>query len=316
MQQTAPYESLEQDITLIDTQMIRPGLAACYLLEQNGKAAIIETGTSHTVPCIMETIAAKGLSPEQVEYVIPTHVHLDHAGGAGGLMEKLPNATLLIHPRGARHMIDPSVLQAGTEAVYGEAHFRKVYGRIVPIPQERVRSVQDGEIISLNGRELLFLDTPGHALHHFCIFDKTSGGLFTGDTLGIAYREITTRRGAFLFPTTTPVQFDPHALKNSIARLMALKPRVAYLTHFGPLAHPEQFSDQLVEQIDEYVRIAQDLKQAKNPVPLIHQQLVSNTLNRLQKLGCEQSEDFIAEHLAMDLKLNADGLGVWLKRNG
>ena len=132
------FYDYEFGITCIDTMLAQPGRAACYLLVQDGKAAFIDTGTSHTVPFMLEILRMKNVPAEAIEYVIPTHVHLDHAGGAGVLMEELPNAKLVIHPRGAPHMIDPSRLVAGATEVYGEEDFRRHFGEIRAIDEQRV----------------------------------------------------------------------------------------------------------------------------------------------------------------------------------
>ncbi|MEY8263748.1 MAG: MBL fold metallo-hydrolase, partial [Bermanella sp.] len=225
-------------ITQLDTAFQRPNMAACYIMQDAGEVAIIETGTKDTVPLIFACLQQLGLKPEQVKYIIPTHVHLDHAGGVGRLMQQLPNATLVVHEKGARHMIDPSKLQAGASAVYGEAEFNKTYGDLLPVAKERIISPLDNEQLTLGQRTLTFLDTPGHARHHFCVYDEVSQGFFSGDTFGLAYQELTNENGAFLMVTTTPVQFDPDALKNSIDKLMAMQPQRMFLTHYGVLENP------------------------------------------------------------------------------
>ena len=128
------YTELPEQISCIDTLYQRPGLAACYFIESAGEAAFIDTGTAHAVPMLMQLLALKGLVPSQVKYVIPTHVHLDHAGGAGQLLQRLPEAQLVVHPQGARHLVDPARLIAGASAVYGEEKFKALYGDLLPIP--------------------------------------------------------------------------------------------------------------------------------------------------------------------------------------
>ena len=172
------------------------------------------------MPRLLAALEAHGLDRDAVDYVIPTHVHLDHAGGAGLLMQELPKAKLVIHPRGARHMIDPSVLMEGVRAVYGKEVAARDYGELVPVPAERVVTTSDGMVIELGGRPLRFMDTPGHARHHHCIWDEASRGWFTGDTFGIVYPELALR-GPYIVPATAPVQFDQQALHESVARLLA-----------------------------------------------------------------------------------------------
>ncbi|HEX5360908.1 MAG TPA: MBL fold metallo-hydrolase, partial [Fluviicoccus sp.] len=249
------------------------------------------------------------------KYVIPTHVHLDHAGGVGGLMQSLPEATLLVHPKGARHLIEPGKLKAGAIAVYGEAEFAKVYGDIIPVAASRVRSMEDGSEAMLGERKLVFLDTPGHARHHFCVFDAASKGVFTGDTFGLAYPALTTAKGPFIIPTTTPVQFEPEALKASIKRLMALQPERMYLTHYGMVGNPQGLGERLLGMVDDYVALALAAKDDGGAGDL-EARLVAGMrgylFGKAREHGCQHSDEELERLLGMDLRLNAQGLGVWL----
>lgn len=303
-------------ITLIDSGYQRPGLAAFYLLIERGQAAFIDTGTSHAVAPAVAVLRERGLSPTQVVYVIPTHVHLDHAGGAGEMMRQFPNAKLVVHPRGARHLIDPEKLIAGVIEVYGKDEAIRNFGHLAPIPAERVIEAPDNFKLDFNGRELLFLDTPGHARHHFCVWDARSRSMFTGDTFGISYREFDTERGAFIFPTTTPVQFDPPALCASIDRLLGFKPRQMLLTHFGRVTEIERLAAELKELVNKLADIGQQLK---HKGATRHRQLIDAQrallLPRLRAHGCRQRDDELEQLLAMDYELNAQGVGVWLDRD-
>ena len=154
-------EEIGQGITCIETHYLRPGLACCYLLQAGDTAALIDTGTTHTVPMILELLGQKGIPREAVRYVIPTHVHLDHAGGSGALMEALPEATLIVHPQGARHLIDPSKLAAGAAAVYGEEAFAKNFGRLIPVPASRVVEAPEDHDLPLLAACILALRRAG-----------------------------------------------------------------------------------------------------------------------------------------------------------
>jgi glyoxylase-like metal-dependent hydrolase (beta-lactamase superfamily II) len=306
------YQSLGWGITRIETGFHRPNMAACYLLQHRDKVVVIETGTIHTVDTILALLRASDIKKEQVAYVIPTHVHLDHAGGAGALMRELPDAQLVVHPRGARHMIDPARLQAGATAVYGEAVYRKMYGELVPVAEDRVIEAGDGFTLDVAGRSLLFLDTPGHARHHFCIYDAQSEGIFSGDTFGIAYPEFTNEKGPFIFPTSTPVQFDPQAMKTSIQRLMELHPQRFYLTHYGMVENPQSLADSLIKQVDDYVLIARRCADDENIQQSIFAALMNYTLERLRVHGCDLDAERCMELLKPDMTLNAQGLEIWL----
>ena len=302
-------------ITAIDSGYSRPGLAAFYLMVQDGQAAFIDTGTAHSLPNALAALRASGLTPGQVTYVVPTHVHLDHAGGAGAMMREFPNAKLVVHPRGARHMIDPTKLIAGVTEVYGAAEAEKSFGVLVPIPAERVIEAPDNFTLDFNDRRLLFLDTPGHARHHVCIVDERSRSIFAGDTFGISYRELDTENGAFIFPTTTPVQFEPAALHDSIDRLLAHRPEQMLLTHFGRVTETVRLGAQMHLMIDAFVELA---TRVKNAGAQRHQQLIEGQrtilLRALRAHGCRLSDVEISEILAMDLELNAQGMEVWLDR--
>jgi len=305
---------LNDNITLVDAEYQRPGLAATYIVREGDAAAIIETGTTHTVPMILKALEERGLSREQVQYVIPTHVHLDHACGAGALIAQCPNARLVIHPRGAPHMIDPSKLVAGTIAVYGEETFHALYGDLVPVPEERVIEAPDNFEIAMNHRIFRFLDTPGHALHHFSVHDLESNGIFTGDTFGLSYPNLKTPAGPFIFATTTPVQFDPDQLHASIDRLISLNPDYFYLTHYGRQEARQALADQLKTSIDDFVNIALQEKKTPNRVEVITSRILDYLVAGLETMACDCSEDDCRDWLAMDAALNAQGLDVWLKR--
>lgn len=309
------WVDLGDGITRIDSEYHRPGLVAFYLLTEGDKAAFIDTGTYSSVPRAMDVLKAKRLAPEQVAYVIPTHVHLDHAGGVGELMRRLPNAKLVVHPRGARHMIDPTQLIAGVRKVYGPERAEREFGNPIPVPVERVIEAPDNFTLDLNGRELLFLDTPGHARHHFCVVDNRSRSIFTGDTFGISYREFDTEHGAFILPTTTPVQFEPPALHASIDRLLTYHPRQMLLTHFGQVTEIERLAADMHTLIDAFVALGLEVK---NTGADRHRLLIEGQhtllLSRLRAHGCQLDEARIESLLHHDYELNAQGIGVWLDR--
>jgi glyoxylase-like metal-dependent hydrolase (beta-lactamase superfamily II) len=298
----------------IDAEYLRPGLAASHLVVDQGRAAFVDTGAAPAHPRLMHALTEVGLAPEQVDYVFLTHVHLDHAGGAGQLMRALPRARAVLHPRGAPHMVDPSKLIAGTVAVYGETMYRQLYGEIVPVTAERVILANDGDRIAVGSRTFELLDTPGHARHHYCAHDLEHGDIFSGDTFGISYREFDTAAGPFVFPTTTPVQFDPGALHSSIHRLMARRPRRMVLTHFGPVADLERLSRDLHADIDEFVQIAKRHADAPDQTGRIAEEMFAYLTSRLDAHGYAGDEQLRHELLDPDVRLNTQGLEVWLAR--
>ena len=306
--------SAEHDIHVIDTAFQRDHFDAAYLLVGNGRGAFIDCGTSHSLPNLLAAVERAGLGVDAIDWLILTHVHLDHAGGAGALMQRLPNARLLLHPRGAPHMIDPARLVAGATAVYGEAEMARSYGRIVPVAAERVVVAEDGHRLSLGGRELLCIDTPGHARHHLCVWDEASRGWFTGDTFGLSYRELDSAQGAFIIPTTSPVQFEPEALHASIDRLMAQAPEAMYLTHYGRVRDAARLAADLHLQIDAMTAIARACDGRADRHRALVAALGEFCLERARAHGCRLDDAGVLRVLGMDIELNAQGLECWLDR--
>jgi len=298
-------------ITAVDTEYLRPQMDASHVVVSGTRAAVVDTGANNAVPLILGALAELGIEREAVEFLFLTHVHLDHAGGAGALLQALPRATAVIHPRGAPHMIDPAKLIAGTRAVYGDELYGRLYGEILPIPRERVAIAQDGQRFDLGGRTFECVHTPGHALHHQAIVDHGATSIFTGDTFGISYREFDTAKGPWIMPTTTPTQFDPAQLKASIVRLMQFRPRRLYLTHYSEVGQCARLANDMYEAIDEYVRIARasGLDQAR-----MRFGLRDWAHSSLRDHGCTMSIDAIDSILDKDFELNASGLAHWLER--
>ncbi len=309
------HEDLGHGITAIDTTFQRPFFDASHLVVENGRAAFVDVGTTFSVPALLQALQAKGLTPDAVDYVIVTHVHLDHAGGAGEMLRRLPRAKLVVHPRGARHMIDPDRLWQGALAVYGEEAMRRNYGTVVPVPAERVIEAPDGFTLDLAGRRLLFLDTPGHARHHFCVWDERSSGMFTGDTFGLSYRELAGGRGAFILPTTTPVQFEPEPLKASIDRLLEYAPRVMYLTHYSQVSEVDRLAEILKSRIDQLVALGRAADGRPDRARRLRAGVEELFLGWAHEHGAPLPASSIRELLAVDVELNAQGLESWLDRD-
>jgi glyoxylase-like metal-dependent hydrolase (beta-lactamase superfamily II) len=306
---------LGHGVHAIDTGFQRPRFDAAYLIVDEGRAAFVDTGTRHALPRLLGALGSRGLSVGDVDWVIPTHVHLDHAGGVGPLMQALPHATLLVHPRGARHMIDPSALYQGALAVYGQEEMDRSYGRLVGVPAERVQTSEDGMAVRLGGRQLELIHTPGHALHHQCVWDPVSRGWFTGDTFGLSYRELDNDSGEpWIFPTSTPVQFQPEALRASVHRLLARAPDVVYLTHFGRLGNVASLGQSQLALLDEVVAIGRALRDHPQRHQALSDALAALYLKSLHAHGCQLSDQGILQALALDIELNAQGMGIWLDR--
>lgn len=301
-------------ITAVDTEYLRPGLAAAHVIEAGGRAAFVDVGTTHSVPYLLAALNKLGIERETVDYVLLTHVHLDHAGGAGELMRHLPNARAVLHPRGAPHLIQPEKLIAASRVVYGDEQYQRLYGDIVPIPADRVITTQDGQRISLAGRELELIHTPGHALHHQCIIDLGHSGAFTGDTFGLSYRELDTAKGAFIVPTTTPTQFDPDQLVASIERLLSYRLDSVYLMHYSRVTNVPRLGADLKAQVRELADLAQRNAHAPDLKSFLVQEMRALWLRRAREHGCTLSDARIDELLGPDIELNAQGLVAWMER--
>jgi len=310
----ATTTALEHGITAIDTDYVRPLLDASHLVVERGRAAFVDTGTNHSVPLLLDALARQDLDVGDVDYVFLTHVHLDHAGGAGLLMQSLPNARAVLHPRGAPHMIDPEKLIRGSIAVYGEERYQRMYGELVPIAADRVIVAGDGDPFSLAGRRFRVMHTEGHARHHYCLEDPTSRGVFTGDSFGISYREFDTAAGEFIFPTTTPVHFDPVEAHRAIDRIMSVGPERIYLTHYSVVTSLPRLADDMHRRIDDFVELAEAHESVDDRTEAMHAGMHRYFRERLREHGCTMSDEAIAAMLQMDVELNTMGLEVWLDR--
>ena len=266
-------EALGQGIYAIDTGFQRPRFDAAYLLVEDGRAAFIDTGTNHAVPRLLAALDALQLPRSAVDWVIPTHVHLDHAGGAGLLMQSLPEARPLVHPRGLRHMLDPSALYQGAMALYGEAEMQRSYGQLQAIEASRALVSTDSMTVMLSDRPLLLIDTPGHARHPHCIWDARSRGWFSGDTFGLSYGEFKSDNGALIMPISTPTQFDPAALHASVQRMLSYAPQAMYLTHYGRVDRPEELAISLLDQVDQMVALGLQLRHSDDRLNRLKQGL-------------------------------------------
>jgi len=266
------------------------------------------------VPLLLDALKQRNLDVGDVDFVFLTHVHLDHAGGAGELMQQLPNAQCVIHPYGAPHMIDPGKLVAGTEAVYGKEQTAATYGTIVPIDEKRVLVPDDEQWLALNGRQLQTIYTEGHARHHYVLNDPQSKSVFTGDSFGVSYRELDTENGEIVFPTSTPVQFDPLEAHKSVDRIMACAPERLFLTHYSQVGNLDRLATEMHEGIDTYVALARQHENDSDCSEVLRNSLFEYYIERLSDHGYQGDREMIQSVMSIDVELNAQGLEVWLRR--
>jgi glyoxylase-like metal-dependent hydrolase (beta-lactamase superfamily II) len=305
-------ESLAHGVHVIDTGFVRPRFDASYLIVENGRAAFVDTGTNHAIARLLDALDSFGVARDAVDYVIATHVHLDHAGGAGALLRYLPHARLVVHKAGARHLVDPSQLMASARTVYGDAEVARSYGELVPVPKERVLVAEDGLTLDLAGRLLQCFDTPGHARHHHCVWDERCRGFFTGDTFGVAYPEFTTPRGTWLIPATPPTQFDPPALRASVQRLLAFEPERVFLTHYGEVTSVPELGATFLARLERIVVLGESVRTHANRVDVLQQGLTDLYRQWLREHGCALDDSAALRLLQTDIELNAQGMDAWL----
>ena len=303
----------EHDIYSVDAEYVRPKHAAIHLILENGRVAFVDTGCNDSIPNALRALDELGVSVDSVDYVMLSHIHLDHAGGAGTMMKLFPNARLVVHPRGAWHMAKPARLMESVATVYGIEETRRLYGEVLPIDASRIIEATHETSIDLAGRKLLCLDTPGHAKHHIAIVDSKSGHIFSGDIFGLSYPELDTDGRQFVFPTTTPVQFDPQAMHASIEMLMSYRPQAIYLTHFGQTCDVAGKALDLHRMIDAHVAIAlREKKAGAERHARIRVGLDELLFEETKRFGCRLADADVLKVFDADLELNTQGLVVWL----
>ncbi|WP_367269463.1 MBL fold metallo-hydrolase [uncultured Rummeliibacillus sp.] len=232
------YEKIADHLYSIDTNDLGLKNRTTSYIIVDDKIALIETSASPSIPYILNALEELHIKPSDIDYLILTHIHLDHAGGAGVMMKYCPNATVLVHPKGVRHLVDPSRLIASARSVYGE-NFDAIFGEILPIQEKQLYAIGDREIIRLGSSTLTFYYTKGHANHHISIHESLTNGMFVGDTTGVYYPDMTGEEFDVILPSTSPNQFDPNLMEDSIQLFEKIKPNVLYFGHYGSYTHPQ-----------------------------------------------------------------------------
>jgi glyoxylase-like metal-dependent hydrolase (beta-lactamase superfamily II) len=237
-------------VTRIDHGWGGPGFIASYLVEDGGELALVEAGPASTLDTLLAGIRAAGHDPAELSHILLTHIHLDHAAGAGQLARIAPDARIHVHPLGAPHLSDPSRLLASAQRIYGD-RMEPMWGTMLPVPVERIHTPADGQAVRVGGRSLVALETPGHAIHHFAFHDPDAGLVFTGDVGGIRMEGARHVR-----PPTPPPEVDTPAWLASIDRLRALEPRMLLPTHFGGVNDAAWHLDDLASRLNDWTRLA------------------------------------------------------------
>lgn len=297
-------------IETIDCEYTFPRFAAAYLMVHEGRAAFVDNNTAHAVPAMLAALERHGLSPEQVDLCIITHVHLDHAGGSSALMKACPNATLVAHPRAAKHAIDPSKLVASAESVYGKERFRELYGVIEPIDEARVRTMDDDETLDFAGRKLSFLHTRGHANHHFVVHDPEAKVVFTGDAFGLVYPDLSVNE-TFAFPSTSPTDFDGPLARAAVDRIVATGAEAVYPTHFGEVRDIASAAEQLKADLQFSEDAMLEAYASDDPDDALEARIKPKLVERMKARMADKrvpQTDDVWARVELDLELNAQGL--------
>jgi glyoxylase-like metal-dependent hydrolase (beta-lactamase superfamily II) len=305
--------SVADGITAIDTFMGgRARYTAAYLLDA-AEPTLVETGPGTSVEPVAQALDHLGIGPRELAHIVLTHIHLDHAGGVGQLAERFPTATVWVHERGARHLVDPTRLVASTARVWGEREMRELFGPAQPVDDERVRPLHDADVIRLGDRELEVLDTPGHASHHVALVDSRTGAVFTGDALGIHVPDLPVLR-----PATPPPEFDLERYVASIDRIRDAARSLLLFAHFGPLTDLDATCELAIRRVRDWAGVVENaLRDTEDPDELAAR-LEAAALDDIEtgseaKLDLELLEDRL--RLLSSIRMNAQGLArYWRKR--
>ncbi|MCX7993573.1 MAG: MBL fold metallo-hydrolase [Fimbriimonadales bacterium] len=269
---------------LIDLQFLGYPLAiAAYLLDDGNEAALVEVGATSTAETLLREVQARGVALQRVRHLVVTHIHLDHAGALGWLLQRLPHATAYVHPIGAPHLIDPSRLISSASRLYGEM-MERLWGEVIPVPQERLRVVRDGERLQVAGRTLLAIDTPGHARHHHAYLDEATGILFAGDIAGVRMPGTT-----YVRPPTPPPELDIEAWQVSLAKLRALPIQQLALTHFGIFSDVERHLNELETRLLNWAVFTRELIEQGVSESVLMQRLRDYGNDEMRQQGVDPS---------------------------
>jgi glyoxylase-like metal-dependent hydrolase (beta-lactamase superfamily II) len=295
-------------LTGIDTRMAgRTKVTSAYLVSAH-EPALVETGPTTSSDAVVAGLESLGLGPEDLAHIVVTHIHLDHAGGVGRLAARFPQATVWVHERGARHLVDPTKLVASAARVYGERRMHELFGPVDAVPQQRVRSIDDGDSVALGDRKLEVMYTPGHASHHVSLVDSQTGALFTGDALGIHLPDVRVLR-----PATPPPDVDVEAGVESIERIRKRAETFLMFSHFGAVREVDELCDLAAKRLRAWADIVRDAMDETDDMERITEVLSSRTAKEFDE--APPGADIERYEVLSGMKMNAAGLvRYWQKR--
>ena len=297
-------------IQAVDTVMCgREQVTSAYLVEAR-EPALIETGPTTSVPAVLEGLSRLGIGSEDLAHIIVTHIHLDHAGGAGALAPHFPGATVWVHERGAPHLADPTKLMASATRVYGAQRLQELFGTVEPVPGDRLRSLSDQDAVSLGDRNITALYTPGHAGHHVCLADDRTGGVFVGDALGVFLPDV-----RILRPATPPPEFDLELAVKSIRKVAAREPPLLLFSHFGPAREVAHLCSLAVRRVEKWAAVVEEaLRETDDPEDVVRilRERTATELNPADGSRADAIRD--RYELLSSYEMNAQGLTRYLRK--
>lgn len=295
------------NLSILDTNwMGRPHSIAAALLESDGHSAIVDPGPESTLPAIREQLAARGLTVGDLDAILVTHIHLDHAGGTGALVRENPRLQVYVHSVGAPHMIDPTKLVASATRLWGEG-LPKMFGNTLPVPKENLRVLEGGEKIALGNNKIDVEYTPGHAWHHVSYFDDSCGVAFVGDTGGIHIDN-----GPFILPATPPPDIDLEIWDKSFATILGRKPARLFLTHYGYSEDPSKDLTGFRERLHRWCALADRLLRTSGSDEAAQSAFIAECRTEMdEKLGNSESEHYA---FTGGLDLSFLGLARYLRK--
>lgn len=298
---------LNDRIYLIDGYDLgKPERTGTYVIDEEA-LTLVETGPSPSIKYVKKGLDALGFTLDDVKYIIVTHIHLDHAGGAGLLVKDCPNAKVVVHARGARHLVDPKKLAAGARAIYGES-FAELFDPIVPVPEDRLLIKGEGDELKIGDAcTLEFLDTPGHAKHHISIYDPVTNGIFTGDTVGIRYEQLVRDGINFFLPSTSPNHFDPEAMQHAFKRVRDMNVDSIYYGHFGMTRNVNKALEQASDWLDVFVEEGEKTYAAGESYAELASRLSYHVREHLRSLNVPDNHDV---YMLINLDMQVSALGI------
>ena len=298
-------DALPDGVTGIDTHMGGASEITAGFLLAGERPALVETGPAKVASVVAEGVTRAGVAPEDLGWIVLSHIHLDHAGGVGDLVRTFPNATVVVHPFGAGHLVAPERLLASSARVYGEL-MDTVYGGLTPVEASRIKAVEDGEVIDLGGRRLELIHAPGHARHHIAVFEPDLGALFAGDAVGVLLPG-----SQVLRPATPPPDFDRDLALRSLRAFASRNPAHLVLTHFGPITPPAERLAEAEERLLRWCEAAEAAAREHGP-EVDH--IEAALKERFEQEEGRPSSDGDRFRLLNTYRSNAAGLARWIRQ--